>query len=121
MGLLDTLRGLLKRPVPASPPTPTRKPVFERGRRYPHDGVSEYVDLDGEVLTVGSGHVDDVDDNEVRVTVRTREHGEFTAYTFKGATRPPIGSRATVRLYVIGGGWYPDDRVVGWRRLSEDD
>ena len=39
------------------------------------------------------------------------ERGEAIGYT----THPPkVGYRATIRLYNSGGGWYPDDRIVGW-------
>lgn len=71
------------------------------------------MDLDGEVTYVDPEPLSLSDSTQVKVM--TSDHGELTAYTYRDARVPPLGAIATVRCYSIGGGWYPDDRIVGWR------
>jgi hypothetical protein len=84
------------------------KPLFDHALAYPQDGVGPYTELDGIVTRVGT---QDEPDDEVAVTVKTADHGELTGYT----PRPPkVGYTARIRVYECGGGWYPDNRIMGW-------
>jgi hypothetical protein len=81
-------------------------PLFKPGVVYPSDWVGPYVELHGTVTAVSEHEEGD----DAMVTVKTPE-GEFDGVT----PRPPkVGYSATIHVYNSGGGWYPDNRVVGW-------
>lgn len=88
--------------------------------RYPSDRTGEYVDLEG-VVIMSDDEDDAFKDEERKVVVKTKSYGEKDGWTFEGAAVPPVGAIATIRCYRWGGGWYPDDRIVGWRLANEDD
>ena len=85
-------------------------PLFDRNLVYPSDQTGPYVELEGKVLRIGEPI-----SNSVSVQVET-EHGIFTGYTAEGLGFPEVGYLARIRIYDSGGGWYPDDLVVGWRK-----
>ena len=78
---------------------------------YSMDEVGPHIDLVGTVIEVGDKHPDWDDDwEEIKVIVQT-EQGIFYGWT----PRPPkVGYQATIRIYHVGGGWYPDNRIIGW-------
>lgn len=95
------------------------RPVFEPGVRYPDDGISEYVDLDGKITYVEPNPLSE----EVRIRVLTDGYGEFTAYTYPEADLPLLEAFATIRVYSKGEGWYPENRLISWYlapRVGED-
>ena len=84
--------------------------LFDDRLVYPSDGKGSYTELTG--VVVGVREKSDPDDRweEVRVDVYTQE-GTFSGYT----PRPPkVGYMATIRIYRIGGGWYPDNEIIRW-------
>ena len=86
--------------------------LFEPGLVYPSDDVGFYDDLTGEVVSV-KRHDSDDDYDYGSVDVKT-EHGIFTGWTLVKYL-PKIGYSATIRVYDAGGGFYPDNRITGWR------
>jgi hypothetical protein len=92
--------------------------LFEPNVVYPSDRTGGgYVEFEGPVVEVG----DPLDTSsgmlEMPVVVRT-EKGDFRGWTNCPSHHGPlrVGDRATIRVYDSGGGWYPDDRIVGWTR-----
>lgn len=83
--------------------------LFERSRGvvYPSDQYGEYIELEGEVTWVEA----DEDNEPYSAKVHTPE-GTFDC--FGTGQKPAVGYRARVRIYNAGGGWYPDDRIIGW-------
>lgn len=78
-----------------------KKRLFDRNLVYPSDSIGPFTELLGVVTVV----------DELEVTVRTPEHGEFTGF----ASQPPkVGYIAWIRIYNAGGGWYPDNRITRW-------
>ena len=87
--------------------------LFDNTFVYPSDEKGTYIDLDGEVIRVGEPL-----SNDVGITVKTHL-GTYTGYTyFKHA--PHVGCIATIRVYRSGGGWYPDNKIVGWRIAKDE-
>lgn len=75
--------------------------LFEPGVAYPTDEMGDFVELYGTVTGV----------SDKLVTVDT------DAGTYSGVCElpePKIGYEAKIRIYRIGGGWYPDHRVTEW-------
>lgn len=91
--------------------------LFDPNLVYPCDSTGPYTELGGTIVSVGEPLHDDDLDNSVAVKVETSE-GAFTGYLTYSRMLPEVGYRAIIRLYRSGGGWYPDDRIVGWS--SED-
>jgi hypothetical protein len=84
---------------------------------YPLDDIGPYVEFTGKVIEVDDKRNVNNEWEEVKVSVQT-ERGIFSGYT----PRPPkVGYYARIRLYNSGGGWYPDDRIVGWSTQSYDE
>jgi hypothetical protein len=95
--------------------------LFEPNTVYPNDsgvgGMGEYIDVEGEIISVGPSL-----DDAVKVTISSKHgavsgwaHGPTGSYF---STHPMVGSRATIRVYRSGGGWYPDNRVIGGQPRS---
>jgi hypothetical protein len=82
------------------------KPLFDPDLSYPSDDVGKYLEVEGIVRSV-----EEWDVGHVHADVDT-ELGLVRAY---GDLKPLVGSIATVRIYDSGGGWYPDDRLMGWK------
>lgn len=94
---------------------PTPKRLFEDDVVYPMDDVGPYNEVQG--LVVGVSELETEGDC-VKVTLDTefgRQSGFWTVSPISRA-HPVIGDTATLRVYRSGGGWYPDDRITGWRR-----
>lgn len=87
------------------------EPLFQNGLVYPSDNIGPYVDLPGTVVTVD----DDPLDDHVEVKVDTGDRGIFSGWIL-ARIKPDVGCLATVRVYRAGGGFYPDNRIVGWSR-----
>ena len=84
--------------------------LFDPNLVYPADEGGRFVDLIGTVIEVDNTHHDSFEWEEIKVVVQT-EQGTYEGYT----PRPPkVGYQATIRVYDAGGGWYPDNRIVGW-------
>lgn len=82
--------------------------LFDPNCVYPSDATGPYTELKGVVLEVG----DPNSTGNVSVKVQT-EKGVFTGYYW--AKYPPkVGYLTTIRIYNAGGGWYPDNRIIGW-------
>ncbi len=81
--------------------------LFDPNFVYPSDGMGPYVELEGTVLGVSDFGA---------VEVRVPEHGEFTGYneTMFKCRQPKAGDTVIIRVYVKGGGWYPDNKIVQW-------
>jgi len=80
---------------------------------YPSDEFGPYLELVGQVTSVN----DPLSGGEVGVKVQT-ERGQFTAYVCKFmAEAVKMGKWVRVRVYDVGGGWYPDNRVMS---ISQD-
>jgi|SRR5579863_6449648 len=90
--------------------TEKKRKLFDPKYALPCDEVGPFEDVVGIVT-----YVDDerLTHGEVQVKVMT-EFGEFTGYTGGSTHVPKVGYAARMHIYQIGGGWYPDDRVVGW-------
>lgn len=75
---------------------------------------SMYTELEGEIVFIDCefGQIDVEIDNKI-----------YTGYCdwISSATPknriPKIGWKAKIRIYKIGGGFYPDNRVLGWSRI----
>lgn len=81
--------------------------LFDRSFVYPSDEIGPYIELYGIVESVG-----DTTGEDVSVTVST-DKGKFVGY-YLSKHAPPIGSRASIRVYDAGGGFYPDNKITGW-------
>ena len=81
--------------------------LFDPNKTYPQDDVGCYRELVGRV--VGHRAPD-------RVAVETPE-GTFTGIWHRDP--PPVGSTATIRIYDSGGGFYPDNQIVGYRTNNQ--
>jgi len=90
-------------------------PLFDRNLVYPCDNIGPFMDLEGEVVKLGEPWEKYNNFTQVSVKVKT-ERGTFTGW-YEGPQPPEIGYRATIRLYDSGGGWYPDDIIVGWSKI----
>ena len=85
------------------------KKLFNPDFVYPSDDVGPYVELDGTIVKIGEPSF-----YSVRIDVKT-ERGILSGYTTHlPKSLPQIGWKAIIRLYNSGGGWYPDDKIVGW-------
>lgn len=84
--------------------------MFDRNFIYPQDHIGPYIELSGIVVKVGEYFGQE----DVSVSVET-DKGVFTGYHwFKHL--PSVGYEVRIRIYDAGGGWYPDNRIVGWRK-----
>jgi hypothetical protein len=84
--------------------------IFKPGVSYPSDSTGPFIDLEGPVMSLEDKDDESDPDEEVCVSVLT-EHGIIKGWT----SRPPkVGYKATIRVYRIGGGWYPDFIIKGW-------
>lgn len=92
------------------------KDLFKEGFVYPSDTYGgKYVELEGTITAVGEALSTDAD---YPVTVAT-DQGEFRGFTsYTGGFPPQVGFHAQIRVYDAGGGWYPDNRVTGWRNKA---
>lgn len=83
--------------------------LFDHDLVYPSDNYGPYVELEGKVVLVSHSRVD----------VEVEGHGGMTGYSdfieARPETAPRPGYIATIRVYDAGGGWYPDNRIMGWR------
>ena len=86
--------------------------MFEPGYVYPSDHTGPFNEISGRVVEVNPSSDDP--GGPIQVAVRT-EYGVLYGW-YEGEDPPRIGYRATIRCYVAGGGWYPDDIIVGWRK-----
>jgi hypothetical protein len=85
---------------------------------YPSDREGgEYLEFEGPVVEVGEPLDTTGDMLEMPVVVHT-EKGDFRGWTNYPTHhgRLQVGDRATIRVYNSGGGWYPDDKIMGWTR-----
>lgn len=113
MWALSAIYDMLAKLWKSNPPKTPK--LFDPNLVYPSDEVGPHVDLEGIVIGVGVQFYPEYSWDEVPVLVKT-EYGNFTGYT----SRPPkAGYRATIRVYNSGGGWYPDDRIIGWTNDKE--
>ena len=87
------------------------KPLFDNRYVYSCDSVGEHRDLEGKVVYVDPDPIDEC----VAVDVDT-EYGVIQGFTYTDTHLPKVGYTATIRVYNSRGGWYPDDRIVGWIR-----
>lgn len=84
---------------------------------YPSDSTGPYQDFEGKITKA----IDLCDMGCVRVTIEVEGVGELSGYWHIPDSRrgdptcvPPVGGKARIHVYNAGGGWYPDDEVVGW-------
>lgn len=94
------------------------KELFDKNFVYPCDDTGEYIDLTGKIKSI------DVDKgfDHIKYEVET-EYGIFSGYQAKyvGMMKQPAGWEkryedayyATIRIYRAGGGFYPDNRIIG--------
>jgi hypothetical protein len=83
--------------------------LFDLEIVYPSDDVGPYIELNGIIAEIGEPLFDCV-----AIDVRT-EYGILSGYTTHlPKSLPKVGWKAIIRLYNSGGGWYPDDKIVGW-------
>lgn len=80
--------------------------LFDDNLVYPRDEYGCYIETDGYVISVGEPLSDCFS-----IGVSTK-FGTFVGYASSHFHVPNIGCIATIRIYDIGGGWYPDDRIV---------
>jgi hypothetical protein len=81
--------------------------LFDPAVKYPNDGTGEYVDLKGEVVSVGYES-----DGFVGVTVAT-DFGQFVGFWEmpSSGSKPSVRQIATIRIYNAGGGSCPDNSI----------
>jgi hypothetical protein len=103
------------------PPLPDGiRPIWDRKNyTYPRDNIGEYQDLVGPIIAYTAEY-----DRTWTITISTAA-GDSQGFLegssdYKEGTRlPRIGGQATIRIYDWGGGWYPDDRVMGYDTSTE--
>lgn len=88
------------------------KQRFEPGVAYPCDAVGAYVEYEGTVTKV---HDDHPEDDEVRIDVHVEGEGDFYGYWLMPKRAPKVGYLTTIRVYDMGGGFYPENSIRGWR------
>jgi len=86
--------------------------LFKPDAVYPSDHIGPFIELTGPIIIV-----EEILDYW-KITIQT-DKGIFTGYTDEGIILhrkfpPRIGYKAKIHIYNSGGGWYPDDRIVGW-------
>lgn len=92
-------------------------PLFDPDLVYPSDGTGYYQDFEGKI--VKSEDLSDLGFAYIHVEVEGV--GSFSGvWRIPDAHRddprwiPPIGGSARIRIYDAGGGWYPDNEIMGW-------
>ena len=85
--------------------------LFDRNFVYPCDDVGAYVELTGEIIEVGKPLGGDC-----CVVVKT-EHGVFSGF-YWAEYAPQTGYTAKIRIYNVGGGFYPDNKIIEWSALD---
>jgi len=88
--------------------------LFDNNLAYPSDHHGgRFVEFEGEVVKVLRSAVE----------VKVEGHGIMTGYSDLLERRPDIaprpGDTARIRCYDGGGGFYPDDRIMGWSQKVE--
>ncbi len=81
--------------------------LFDNNLVYPCDDVGEYVVLDGVISFI------ETTDRGYYIKVGTM-HGIFGGWQASLRAKPKIGYSARIQIYRSGGGYYPDNRIVGW-------
>lgn len=89
-------------------------PLFDPKLAYPRDEMGCYIEFTGEVVGVSGDPDSDFYSAEVFIASRNE-----TGRGYSRRPAPSVGDVATLRVYDSGGGWYPDDKIVGWRKLSK--
>lgn len=83
--------------------------LFDPNLVYPSDEMGEYIELVGEITEMGGPFW-----HFVSVTVRAKK-GVFKGFwDTRSGHSPKVGQWARIRIYNSGGGFYPDDRIVGF-------
>ena len=113
-GLRDFFEEAAKKDLP--PPMPDGvRPIWDRNKyTYPRDNIGEYQDLVGPIIAYTAEY-----ERTWTITISTaagdpRGFLEGSEDYKEGTRLPRIGGRAIIRIYDWGGGWYPDDRVMGY-------
>lgn len=91
--------------------------LFSKDFVCPCDDTGPYTDLEGKVVWVAEPP-SKVLDEDFQVEVQTLE-GTFSVWTLGSVAirfPPKVGDNARIRVYRSGGGWYPDNRLMGWSR-----
>lgn len=81
---------------------------------YPSDSIGPYVELSGTVTRVDAeyGGIDvEVEEGGAPFVVT----GYNELYRQRPEHAPRVGYTAQVRIYMSGGGFYPDNKIMGWR------
>ncbi len=87
--------------------------LFKPGFVYPRDHVGEYVELEGKIVAV-----DEWLPNELKIIIAVKGN-TYVAYTRKfGNALPEIGDIGKIKHYDWGGGFYPDDVIIGWSKAE---
>jgi hypothetical protein len=89
------------------------KRLFDPNIVYPIDGVGQYIELTGRVVDVWTYEFD------ARVIVET-DKGTFEGYTGNSFPSPKINDIVVIRVYDVGGGWYPDNKIMRWSTNEKD-
>lgn len=84
---------------------------------YPSDRTGRYQEFEGRI----SKSVDHRDLGFAHVTIEVEGIGELSGYwpipdNHRNDSRwvPPVGGTARIHVYDAGGGWYPDNEIMGF-------
>jgi hypothetical protein len=93
--------------------------LFDNNYVYPSDRYGgQYIVLSGEILSVS-----EICDH-LSISVKT-DKGTFTGYTPILSCNPKVGYIAQIKIYDCGGGWYPDNQIMGWssseKKIEKED
>lgn len=96
--------------------------LFDPDICYPSDSTGPYQEFEGKI--VKSEDLRDI--GLAHVHVEVEGHGVMDGYWHipdnhcdDPGSVPPVGGTARIRIYDSGGGWYPDDRIMGWSRPTK--
>lgn len=84
---------------------------------YPTDSTGPYQEFEGKIVKV-----EDLRDiGLAKVFLEVTGVGELSGYwhipdhhRHEESWLPPVGGTARIHCYDAGGGWYPDDKIMGW-------
>lgn len=90
--------------------------MFKNGVEYPRDDVGEFIEVQGPAIDI-------VDGEPAKITIQSPD-GEITGWAHghlaEAARQLRTVGQYIVRVYHCGGGFYPDNRVVGWRKTPDE-
>jgi len=86
--------------------------LFKPGFSYPSDREGgRYIELTAEVIEIIYKLEGDIDDFHLRVRTESGVLDGWLRVPSSSEFVPKVGHHTIIRVYDIGGGWYPDNRI----------